>query len=135
METKSILGENEVATMLRAGVDYARSKNWIVTIAVTDPGGYLIGLRRMDKCQAMASLVAHQKARTAALSGKETKVFEDMINNGRGAFITAPLEGCMEGGIPLLENGHVIGAIGVSGMAKNEDREIAQAAIDALKNA
>jgi glc operon protein GlcG len=63
---------------------------------------------------------------------RETKVYEDMINQGRTAFLSAPLQGMLEGGVPVIVDGQVIGAVGVSGVKSSEDAQIAKAAIAAL---
>ena len=72
------------------------------------------------------------KATTAAIGRRESKSFEDSINQGRTALVTAPLQGMMEGGVPILVDGQVIGAVGVSGVKSVEDAEIARAGIAAL---
>jgi glc operon protein GlcG len=63
---------------------------------------------------------------------RETKVYEDMINQGRNAFLSAPLQGMLEGGVPVIVDGQVIGAVGVSGVKSSEDAQVAKAAIAAL---
>ncbi|KTS91302.1 hypothetical protein NS376_23760, partial [Pseudomonas oryzihabitans] len=71
--------------------------------------------------------------RSAALARKESKVLEEMINNGRTAFLSAPLmQGMLEGGVPILVDGQVVGAVGVSGVKAPEDAQVAKAAIAAL---
>ena len=77
--------------------------------------------------------MAPAKANTAALGRRETKIYEDIINNGRFAFITAPdVNGMLEGGVPILKDGQVIGAVGVSGVKSSEDVQIAKAGIEAF---
>ena len=77
--------------------------------------------------------MAPAKANTAALGRRETKIYEDVINNGRFAFITAPdVNGMLEGGVPILKDGQVIGAVGVSGVKSPEDVQIAKAGIEAF---
>jgi glc operon protein GlcG len=68
-----------------------------------------------------------EKARTAALARRESKIFEDMINGGRTAFLSVPLAGTLEGGVPVVVDGQVIGAVGVSGVKASEDAQIARA--------
>ena len=132
MQTKSILGEKEVQAILAAASAEAKQNGWNVAISVVDDGGYLLGMVRLDGCAPMGSLVSLEKARSAALSRKETKVFEDMINGGRNAFLTAPLQGCMEGGVPVVVDGQTIGAVGISGVAKDQDAQIAKAGVAAV---
>ena len=77
--------------------------------------------------------MAPAKAHTAALARRETKIYEDIINNGRYAFLTAPdVDGMLEGGVPILKDGQVIGAVGVSGVKSTEDVQIAKAGIEAF---
>ncbi|MCQ9617256.1 heme-binding protein [Paenalcaligenes niemegkensis] len=109
----------------------ALKNNWAVSIAISDAGGHLLWYQRLDGAPAMSSLVAPDKARTSALSGKPSKVFEDMVNNGRTAGLAMPIS-TLEGGEPILIDGLVIGAVGVSGVKAPEDAQIAQAGIKAL---
>jgi len=81
----------------------------------------------------VSAYISPAKAQTAALGQRATKVYEDIINNGRTAFLSAPqLQGMLEGGVPVLVDGQVVGAVGVSGVQSNQDVEIAQAGIAAL---
>lgn len=88
MQTKAILAQSDVISVLDAAQKEADSNSWPVTIAVTDDGGHLLGLRRLDGAAPFSAEVATQKARSAALGRKETQVFEEMINGGRTAFIS-----------------------------------------------
>ena len=73
------------------------------------------------------------KARTAALGRRESKTYEDMINQGRMSFLSAPtIEGLLEGGVPVMVDGHCVGAVGVSGVKSSEDVQIAKAGIAAV---
>jgi len=133
LKNKSILGDADVSRILAAAKACANKNNWAVTIAVVDDGGHLLGLQRLDGAAPLSAHIAPAKAHTAALGRRETKVYEDIINNGRTAFLTAPLvEGLLEGGVPIVVNGEVIGAVGVSGVKSSEDAEIAVAGIAAL---
>jgi uncharacterized protein GlcG (DUF336 family) len=77
--------------------------------------------------------IAPAKAHTSALGRRESKVYEDIINGGRYAFLTAPaVEGLLEGGVPIMKDGHCLGAVGVSGVKSSEDAQIARAGIAAL---
>ena len=73
-----------------------------------------------------------EKARTAALGRRESKVYEDMINQGRTSFLSVPLLGMLEGGVPIMVDGQVVGAVGVSGVKSAEDAQVARAGIAAL---
>jgi uncharacterized protein GlcG (DUF336 family) len=78
-------------------------------------------------------MIGPAKARTAALGQRETKVYEDVINNGRYSFLSAPgIDGLLEGGVPIMVGGECVGAVGVSGVKSNEDAQVARAGIAAL---
>lgn len=97
------------------------------SVAIVDAGGHLLYLERMDNTFAMAAEVSYQKARTAALFKKDTKSFEDNVNGGRIALTTVgPV--MLQGGIPIMYKGELIGAIGVSGTkSADQDTEMAKA--------
>jgi uncharacterized protein GlcG (DUF336 family) len=132
MKTRSMLTFDDVERMARAAQAEATRNGWAVTIAVVDDGGHLLLLHRLDGAAPVSSMIAPAKARAAALGKRETKLYEDMINQGRTAFLSAPLDGMLEGGIPVIVDGHVIGAVGVSGVKSSEDVLIARAGIAAL---
>ncbi|MGN6578448.1 MAG: heme-binding protein [Bordetella sp.] len=132
MKTKAVLGAQDVKNILAAAEAHALKNNWAVTIAVTDDGGHLLGLLRGDGAAPVSSHIAPAKARTAAMGRRESKVYEDIINQGRYSFLSAPLDGMLEGGVPVVADGQVIGAVGVSGVKSTEDAEIARAGIAAL---
>jgi uncharacterized protein GlcG (DUF336 family) len=111
----------------------AVKNNWKVVISIVDDGGHLIWLQRLDGVAPVSSYIAPAKAKTAALGKRESKIYEDMINNGRMSFMSAPfIEGMLEGGVPIVVDGHVVGAVGVSGVKSAEDAQIAKAGIAAL---
>ena len=133
MKTKPMLTLDDVKTIAAAAEAEALKNNWAVTIAIVDDGGHLLWLQRMDGNPPVSSHIAPAKAHTAALGRRESKVYEDNINGGRVSFLSAPaLEGMLEGGVPIIAEGHVIGAVGVSGVKSNEDAQIAKAGIAAL---
>ncbi|XDZ51552.1 heme-binding protein [Neisseriaceae bacterium CLB008] len=132
MQQKYILDEQAVDAILTTAKQVAKQKQWAVTICVTDDGGHLLGLLRLDGAAPMSALIAQEKAKTAALSRKETLVYETMINQGRSAFLSAPLHGLLEGGLPIIKDGHCIGAVGVSGLASDLDAELARLAIASI---
>ncbi|MEI2417298.1 heme-binding protein [Orrella sp. JC864] len=133
MKTKPVLGAAEVKQILQAAEARAQQDNWAVTIAVVDDGGHLLGLLRRDGAAPISAHIAPAKAQTAALGRRESKGYEDVINGGRTAFLSAPLlQGMLEGGVPIVVDGEVIGAVGVSGVKSSEDVIIAQAGIAAL---
>lgn len=133
MQSKQVLSLDDVKKIAAAAEASAKANNWAVTIAIVDDGAHLLWLQRLDGAAPISASIAPAKAKTAALGRRETKVYEDMINNGRYSFITAPdLEGMLEGGVPILVNGQCVGAVGVSGVKSTEDAQIANAGIAAL---
>jgi glc operon protein GlcG len=118
--------------VLDGAIAEARKNNWAVSIAIVDDGGHLLQFARLDGAAPISSYIAPEKARAAAMGRRETKIYEDMINQGRTAFLSAPLQGMLEGGVPILVNGHVVGAVGVSGVKSVEDVQIAKAGIARL---
>jgi glc operon protein GlcG len=132
MLTKPMLTLDDAKRIAAAAEAEARINNWAVVIAVCDDGGHLILLHRIDGVAPISSEIGPAKARAAALGKRETKLYEDMINQGRAAFLSAPLEGMLEGGVPIIVDGQVVGAVGVSGVKSSEDAHIAKAGIAAL---
>lgn len=133
MQTKPFLTLDDVKKIAAGAEAEAKANNWNVAIAIVDDGGHLLWLQRMDGTAPISSQIAPGKARTAALGRRESKIYEDMINNGRFSFMSAPgLEGLLEGGVPIVVDGHYVGAIGVSGVKSSEDVQIGKAGIAAL---
>jgi len=133
MNTKPYLTLADVKTIAAAAEAEALRNNWAVTISIVDDGGHLLWLQRLDGAPPVSSHIAPAKAHTAALGRRESKIYEDLINNGRTSFLSAPaIEGMLEGGVPVIVDGHVIGAVGVSGVKSTEDVQIARAGIAAL---
>lgn len=133
MQSKSVLTVDDARKIADAAEAEAKANNWPVTIAIVDDGGNLIWLQRLDGAAPISAHIAPAKAKTAALGRRETKVYEDIINNGRYAFMSAPvLEGMLEGGVPVMVDGQCAGAVGVSGVKSSEDVQIAKAGIAAL---
>lgn len=133
MNSKPVLSCDDVQTILSASRKEAENNGWKVTIAVADDGGHLLGLIRLDGAPPMSAHIGPSKAKAAAMAKKETKLLEDVINNGRTAFVTAPyVDGLLEGGVPIVAEGQVVGAVGVSGVQSDQDAQIAKAGIAAL---
>lgn len=133
MNTKPYLSNADVKRIAAAAEAEALRNQWAVTIAIVDDGGHLLALQRLDGAAPISSHIAPGKARTAALGRRESKTYEDMINQGRTSFLSAPeLEAMLEGGVPIVVDGHCIGAVGVSGVKSSEDAQIAKAGIAAL---
>jgi len=133
MNHRPYLSQLDVDAALKAANDFAQINGFAVSIAIVDDGGHLLGFTRRDGCAPISSYIAHEKARSAALGRRESKGYEDMINGGRQAYLSVPiLHGMLEGGVNIVNNGHTVGAIGVSGVKPNQDAEIAKAGIKAL---
>jgi len=124
----------EAKRVMAAAEKHAEKKNWPMVIAIVDGHGLLLMLTRHDQAQHGSVVIAQEKARTAADFRRPTKVFQDLLAGGGAALriLAMPNALPMEGGLPILKEGKVIGAIGVSGMQSNEDAEVGQAGIDAL---
>lgn len=132
MQTKNFLGHDDAVRIMTAAIAEARRNSWAVAIAIVDDGGHLLQLTRLDGASPISAYIAPEKARAAAMGRRETKVYEDMINQGRSAFLSAPLQGMLEGGVPISCGGQIIGAVGVSGVKSSEDAHVAKAGIAAL---
>ena len=132
MKNKPALEYADVRAIGEAAVAEATKHRWAVSIAIVDDGGHLLWLQRLDGAAPASAHIGPEKARTAALGRRETQLYEDMINQGRTAFLSAPLLGLLEGGVPIVIDGQVIGAVGVSGVKSAEDAQIAKAGIAAL---
>ena len=133
LSTKAYLTQAAVQKILDAADKHAAKNHWAVTIAVCDDGGHIVGLIRRDGCAPLSAYIAQEKARTAAMGKRETRVYEEIINNGRHAFLSAPhVSGMLEGGVNIEVDGHTIGAVGVSGVKSAEDAETAKAGIAAI---
>lgn len=133
MQTKPVLTLDDVKKIAAAAEAEAVAHQWKVVISVVDDGGHLLWLQRLDGVAPISAHIAPAKARTAAMGCRESKIYEDMINNGRMSFLSAPLiEGMLEGGVPIMVDGYCVGAVGVSGVKSAEDAQIARAGIAAL---
>ncbi len=133
MQSKPILTLDDVKKIAAAAEAEALKNNWAVTIAIVDDGGHLLWLQRLDGVAPISAHIAPAKAKTAALGRRESRIYEELINGGRVSFLSAPeIEGMLEGGVPIVFEGHHLGAIGVSGVKSTEDAQIAKAGIAAL---
>jgi glc operon protein GlcG len=136
MKTKPALTLEDCRRIAAAAEAEALRNRWAVSIAIVDDGGHLLWLQRLDGAPPISAHIAPAKAGTAALGRRESKAYEDMINQGRHAFLSAPtLEGMLEGGVPIAHEGECVGAVGVSGVKSAEDVQIARAGIAALADA
>jgi glc operon protein GlcG len=108
----------------------ALKNKWNVVIAIVDDGGHLLYLQRLDGTQASSSETAIRKARTSALFKRPTKALEDAVAGGRVTLLSLPNVTPLEGGVPIIYKGEVIGAIGVSGATSQQDAQVAKAGSD-----
>lgn len=132
MKSKAVLGRTQVSQILTAARTEAQNNQWAVTIVVVDDGGHPLALERLDGCAPISAYIATEKARTSALGRRESKGYEEMVNAGRYAFLSAPLLTSLEGGVPVIVDGQVIGAVGVSGVKAEQDAQVAKAGAQCL---
>lgn len=131
MKTKPCLTLGDLKK-IAAGCEAEAIKNkWNVAIAILDDGGHLLWLQRMDGATPFNAQVAVEKGRSAAVSRRSTKNWEERIAGGRMAVLNMPVLP-VQGGLPIMHQGECAGAIGVSGVQSHEDEQIAQAGLDAL---
>jgi uncharacterized protein GlcG (DUF336 family) len=129
---KKILTLAAAERVVAAAAEEAKKINATVVIAVVDDGGYPLVVKRLDDTQVASVEVGIAKARTAAIFRRPSKIFEEQVKNGRVAALGLPGATPLQGGLPLTADGHVIGAIGVSGNTPQEDEEIAMAGVQAF---
>jgi uncharacterized protein GlcG (DUF336 family) len=133
MNNKPVLTLDDVKRIAAAAETEAVANRWPVCIAIVDDGGHLLWLQRLDGAAPISAQIAPHKARTSALGRRESRTYEEMINQGRVSFLSAPgVEALLEGGVPIMVDGQCLGAVGVSGVRSTEDAQIARAGIAAL---
>lgn len=130
--SKPYLRLADAKVVLAAAEAHALKNQWAVAIIVVDETGTPLASLRLDGCAPLGGQIAAEKARVAVLSRRESGFYETMINQGRTAFLSAPMSGFLEGGVPIMVDGHCIGAVGVSGVKPEQDAETARAGIAAL---
>lgn len=135
LPSKRILTLDVAKKIISAAEAEAKRRGSTVVIVVVDDGGYVLLMERLDDTQVASVEVGIGKARTAAIFRRSSKVFEDQVRNGRVAAIALPGATPLQGGVPLIYEGKVIGAIGVSGNTPQEDEEIAIAGAAVLESA
>ena len=131
MKTTHTLTLADAEFLLDQAQKYAVENSFNVSIAVVDVTGSLLTMKRMDGAAPISATICQEKAKCSALSTKPSKVFEDMIKNGRNGFLSiSNFVGLLEGGLPIVYEGQMVGAVGVSGVQSHQDADIAQHAID-----
>lgn len=119
--------------LLNQAHQYAIQHTFNVSIAVVDETGTLLAMKRMDGASPMTANLCLEKAKCSAISRRPSKLFEDIIKNGQMGFLTMEsFSGMLEGGEPIIYQGQLVGAMGVSGVKSFQDAEIAQHAIQAF---
>jgi glc operon protein GlcG len=131
MKSKPYLTLEDCRKIGAAAQAEARKNNWNVVVAVIDDGGHLRWLEAMDGTSPFNSQAAIEKGRSAAVSRRSTKSWEDRIAAGRVAILNMPVLP-VQGGVPIVAEGECVGAVGVSGVQSHEDEQVAMAGIAAL---
>ena len=118
-----------------AALAEAAKNHWLMAVAVVDPNGTLVYYEKTDNTQIGSANVSIAKARSAALYKRPTKAFQDALASGGAGLRVMALEGAVpvEGGIPIISDGKIIGAIGVSGANSDQDAQCAQAGVNVIK--
>ena len=132
MKNRPMLTLDDCRKVSAAAEAEALKNKWNVAIAILDDGGHLLHLVRMDGATPANAEIAVLKARTAALTRRSSKMWEDRVAAGRIAMLKMPVLP-VQGGLPVTAEGTCVGAIGVSGVQSHEDEQICQAGLDALK--
>ena len=129
------IGIENARKIMTAAEGEASKNNWAVVIAIIDSGGHLVMLHRRDDVQLSSLDIAQGKARTSLMFKRPSKVLDDAISGGGAGlrFLALPNIVPLEGGMPIILDGKIIGAIGVSGVLSSQDAQIARAGLEALK--
>ena len=131
MLTKKTISLADAKLIAAAASAKAVAENWTVVIAILDNGGHLVYLERADGTQLGSVFVAQEKAKTALLFKRPTKVMEDGVLGGKIHMLSLPGATAVEGGLPLVKDGEIVGSIGVSGVLSSQDGQVAAAGLDA----
>jgi uncharacterized protein GlcG (DUF336 family) len=127
-----VLTTDAVKSLLASAEATAKQNKWLVSIAVTDAAGDLLGFLKLDNASTGSVQIAQGKARTAARFGRPTKVYADRVLTDTLTFLSVDGLIALQGGLPITVNGKVIGAVGVSGATSAQDEQVAAAAIAAV---
>jgi len=132
MLTRKMLTLSDAQAIAAAAEAEAVKNGWKVSIAITDDGGHLLHFQRLDGAGLTTIGIALGKARASAYGRRPSKAFEDIVANGRNAFLSVPDIVLLEGGEPIMVDGICVGAVGVSGVTSAQDAQVARAGIAAL---
>jgi len=133
LATTRALTADAVKAVLTAAEAKARANSWNVSIAVVDPAGDLLGFLKLDGAATGTVQIAQGKARTSARFGRPSKVYADRITENQLNFLSVDGVVALQGGLPIIVDGRVIGAVGVSGVTSQQDEEVAAAGISAIR--
>lgn len=133
MKTKHYLTLADAEFLLNQAQQYATEHAFNVSISIVDETGNLLTMKRMDGAAPLTANISLEKAKCSAISRRPSKLYEDMLKNGRFGFLSiSTLNGMLEGGEPIMYQDQLVGTVGVSGVQSFEDAEIAQHAIQAF---
>lgn len=133
MKTKHYLTLADAEFLLNQAQQYATEHAFNVSISIVDETGNLLTMKRMDGAAPLTANISLEKAKCSAISRRPSKLYEDMLKNGRFGFLSiSTFNGMLEGGEPIMYQDQLVGAVGVSGVQSFEDAEIAQHAIQAF---
>jgi glc operon protein GlcG len=132
VKSRVALEVEDVQAALDAAKAEALKNSWIVSIAIVDDGGHPLGFLRLNEAAPLTAQIAFGKARTAALARRESKFYEDVVKNGRTAFLSVTDLTTLEGAVPVMVAGQCVGAVGVSGVKPDQDAQIANAGVRAI---
>ncbi|HET7422270.1 MAG TPA: heme-binding protein [Gemmatimonadales bacterium] len=130
LPTLTLAGAKAIAAAAEA---FAVGRGWTVAVAVVDAAGGLVLFQILDDTQPGSQEVAVHKARTAARFKRPTKALEEAVAGGRQALLSLPGATAVEGGLPIVVGGRVVGAVGVSGMQSSQDSQVAEAGLAAFR--
>ena len=132
MNKKPYLSLEDAQCIISACYEFANKKNYPpVAVAVCDDGGHVIAMERAPDVPPVSANIAINKARTAALGRRDSRIYEEQINNGRQALLSAPdIAGLMTGGVPIIFANTCVGAVGVSNLKPDQDEEVAKSGLD-----
>jgi len=131
MRMRPALTLDDVKKALAACEAEAARNRWVVSIGIVDDAGFMLAVQRGDGAGPMTAQVAVEKGRTAALTRRPSRVWEDRVKE-RQVFLKFPENLPITGGVPILVDGECVGGIGVSGVASHEDEQVAMAGVKAI---
>jgi len=126
------IGVEQARKVAAAAIAEGKKNNWTVAVAIVDTGGILVYFERIDGTQIGSSEVAVRKAQSANAFKRPSKAFEEAVAGGRNVVMTLPGALPIEGGLPLVMDGKIVGAVGVSGATSAQDGQCAKAGVDVL---